>query len=192
RSYDRRHVRAGRMSSRSVGSGQVARRRRTRASAPRPKVRAARPMISPEKSDTLLEPAGLVGATATRGPAAGRLRSAARVFAGALSRRAWCSAPPNLPPDAPLEGFPAPPIRLSTEAGSVPPRLGPPDCALCPPRGEGTTSQYWLIALTVGFEQGAPGWPAAAAGTSGMSSAAPAQRQTVTCLNFTSTRCPRC
>jgi hypothetical protein len=32
-------------------------------------------------------------------------------------------------------------------------------------------SQYWLLALTVGFEHGEPGWLAAAAGTACVSNA---------------------
>lgn len=141
-------------------------------------VAMTRTMISPEKSDQLF---GLLGGDSPKGARGG-------VGAGSVRRawRAWAEpaagGPPAVPPEPPprpegavVEPLAPPPgvprIRFTMRGGRRLPTTGVPSPTRCPPDADGTFSQYWLTALTVGLEQGAPGWLDAAAGTSCTSSA---------------------
>src|SRR5947209_8450543 len=138
----------------------------------------ARTIISPEKTDQLLVWAGGTARKRARGPGAGRLRSARRTClkrarraappvsaAGAAARRVGPVEAPVLPPPE------VPWLRSTSEGDKRLPSVGLPGPIVCPPVAAGMSSQYWLFALTVESEHGAPGWLDAAAGTDCRSSA---------------------
>jgi hypothetical protein len=155
------------------------RRRRTKATLASANARKPRAMIRPGKSD---QPLGRDAFPAVRSSAgalgAGRARRPLRVrWLGGLPRGLLI----------------ADRSRLAVEEGRVLARTGDPGPAAFPPVAEGMFSQYWLAALTVGLEQGAPGWPDAAADTSGVSSAAAAtSTQSSACLPLSNTAWAAC
>ena len=159
-------------------------------------------MMMVVSSDQLLTRGTAVPAMRTRGPGAGRLSSPDPVFDLAEDPGAvpGAFAPPP-PPPAPCAVAPAPrpaveappvagepPSAVTAEAGSWLDRAGVPGADSWPPVDEGTTSQYWFIALTVDPEQGLPGGLEAAAGAADhVSKAAAAVRTMSACLTATGT-----
>jgi len=132
-------------------------------------------MISPGNSDQLLGRATREGERNSRGPGAGRPRSAARVRAEERAGAEPFAAEARTPPDPPAR-LPVPPRPVTTEAGRLEASAGVPTAGGWFPVGEGMFSQYWLLALTVACEQAAPGW-SAAAGTACASAAAQAHNR---------------
>jgi hypothetical protein len=171
----------GGCSGRSGASVQarLMRRRRAKATLLSANARTPRAIISPGKSDQSLGRAALPAVSRSAGGlGAGRARSPARV------RWLW---------GLPLGLLIADRSRLAVEEGRRLARTGVPGPAAFPPVADGMFSQYWLTALTVGFEQGAPGWLDAAADTSGASSTAAAtSRQSSACLPLSNTAWAGC